>query len=72
MATDEGISSLEQRISSAVADCQAWRSTGMVEKYLEAYDLVEALQLQLRMQLRPPAPARRTQAPVLPQPVAAG
>lgn len=55
METEEGISTLEQRISNAVADCQAWRSTGRVEKYIEAYDMVEALQLQLRMRLRPPS-----------------
>ncbi len=55
MATEEDISGLEQHISSAVADCRAWRCTGMVEKHLEACDLVEALQLQLRMQLRPPS-----------------
>ena len=56
MTVDESISTLEQRISRASADCEAWRATGAVEKYVEAYDLVEALQMQLRMRLRTPAP----------------
>lgn len=54
MTTEESISTLEERISKAVADCEAWRQTGFGESYMEAYDLVEALQLQLRRRLRLP------------------
>ncbi len=50
----ESIGALEERISRAVADCEAWRQTELREKYMEAYDLVEALQLQLRRRLRLP------------------
>ncbi|QRF63019.1 hypothetical protein [Variovorax paradoxus] len=52
---EETIATLEERISKAVMDCEAWRRTGISESYLEAYDLVEALQLQLRRLLRLPA-----------------
>jgi hypothetical protein len=55
MTPETAIGVLEQRLATAVADCEAWRSTGLTEKYLEAYDLVEALQLQLRTRLRLPA-----------------
>ncbi|WP_232081215.1 hypothetical protein [Variovorax sp. WDL1] len=57
MNTEESISTLEERISKAVADCEAWRQTGFSESYMEAYDLVEALQLQLRRRLRLPVAA---------------
>lgn len=57
MMTEESIPTLEERISKAVADCEAWRQTGFSESYMEAYDLVEALQLQLRRRLRLPAAA---------------
>lgn len=52
MTGETDLSVLESKISAAVADCETWRATGLVEKYIEAYDLVEALQLQLRMRLR--------------------
>ena len=45
---EETIATLEERISKAVMDCEAWRRTRISESYMEAYDLVEALQLQLR------------------------
>ena len=54
MNTNEEISALEERISFAVRACEGWRKTGFGEKYIEAYDLVEALQLQLRRRLRLP------------------
>lgn len=52
MTTEETIATLEARISKAVVDCEAWRRTGLSENYIEAYDLVEALQLQLLRRLR--------------------
>lgn len=52
MTNDEEIATLEERIAKAVIDCEAWRRTGLSESYMEAYDLVEALQLQLRRRLR--------------------
>lgn len=49
---DVDIARLLERTSAAILDCQTWRATGLTEKYVEAYDLVEALQLQLRRELR--------------------
>ena len=54
MTGETDLSVLEQKISTAVADCEIWRATGLTERYIEAYDLVEALQMQLRMRLRQP------------------
>lgn len=61
MTTEEAIGILQARISKAVIECEAWRQTGLSENYMEAYDLVEALQLQLRRRLRLPA-AREVEA----------
>ena len=58
MTIHEDLRTLEERIANAVKDCEAWRATDFREKYLEAYDLVEALQLQLRSRLRLPPEAR--------------
>jgi hypothetical protein len=58
MSREESIAELEARISKAVTDCETWRQTGLGESYMEAYDLVEALQLQLRKRLRLPATER--------------
>lgn len=49
------IDSLQDKISVAARNCEAWRAAGLNDNYMEAYDLVEALQLQLRQQLRAPA-----------------
>jgi hypothetical protein len=38
---------LTERIAKARAELAAWRGAGMQEKYLEAYSLVDALELQL-------------------------
>lgn len=60
MNSDLSIPELEARISKAVSDCETWRQTGLGETYMETYDLVEALQLQLRRRLRlaPPSETR--------------
>ena len=43
----EDIAALQMRIAKAEADRDSWRVSGMQEKYLEAYSMVEALELQL-------------------------
>jgi hypothetical protein len=47
MTHDEDIDSFKVRIARAESQRDAWRAAGMEEKYLEAYFLVEALELQL-------------------------
>lgn len=47
MTHDEDIDSFKARIARAQSQRDAWRAAGMEEKYLEAYFLVEALELQL-------------------------
>jgi hypothetical protein len=65
---------MRARIAKAEADRDTWRTSGMQEKYLEAYSEVEALELQLeglrlqglrnmaRAQAGEPAPILRTEA----------
>lgn len=48
----EEIALLKRRLASAEAECHAWRSAGMSEKYLEAYSAAEALELELNTRLR--------------------
>jgi hypothetical protein len=55
MTVEEDIAALQARIVRAEADCDSWRASGMQEKYLEAYSMVEALERQLD-QLRQAAP----------------
>ena len=47
MTLQENIAALQSRIVRAEATCDTWRASGMQEKYLEAYCMVEALELQL-------------------------
>lgn len=47
MTIQQDIDALRIRIDRAQAGCNAWRTSGPEEKYLEAYFLVEALTLQL-------------------------
>lgn len=47
MTFQEDIDSLKSRIAKAESDRETWRVAGPEEKYLEAYFLVEALELQL-------------------------
>src|SRR5438132_12254795 len=47
MTFQEEIAELRQRIAKAELDRDTWRTSGMQEKYLETYSLVEALELQL-------------------------
>lgn len=57
MSAEEDIDALQVRIAKAELERDAWRASGVQEKYLEAYTLVEALEMQLH-QLRRAAPAR--------------
>jgi hypothetical protein len=52
MTFQEDIVSFKNRIAKAESDRDAWRVAGSEEKYLEAYFLVEALELQLDDHLR--------------------
>jgi hypothetical protein len=52
MTFQEDIDSFKGRISRAESERDAWRVAGREEKYLEAYFMVEALELQLDERLR--------------------
>jgi len=47
MTLQEEIAALQTRIAKAQSDRDTWRISGMQDNYLEAYSLVEALELQL-------------------------
>jgi hypothetical protein len=47
MTFQEDIAAMQVRIAKAESERDSWRVSGMQEKYLEAYSLVEALELQL-------------------------
>ncbi len=47
MTLREEIKALQERIVRAQAECDGWHASGLREKYLEAYSMVEALELQL-------------------------
>jgi hypothetical protein len=49
MTFREDIATLEARIAKAESERDGWRVAGMQEKYLEAYSMVEALELQLEL-----------------------
>jgi hypothetical protein len=58
MSVQEDIAALQVRVARAEAERDSWRVSGMQEKYLEAYSMVEALELQLdrlRQAARPAA-----------------
>jgi hypothetical protein len=52
MTFEQDIDAIKQRIAKAEADRETWRMSGLEEKYMEAYFLVEALELQLDEKLR--------------------
>lgn len=54
MASAADLDALRARIARAESERDTWRAAGDQEKYLAAYGMVEALQLQLDRQLRPP------------------
>jgi hypothetical protein len=47
MSSQEDIAAMQVRIAKAESERDSWRVSGMQEKYLEAYSMVEALELQL-------------------------
>jgi hypothetical protein len=47
MSFQEDIAALQVRIAKAESDRDSWRVSGLQEKYLEAYSMVEAMALQL-------------------------
>jgi len=47
ISAQEEIAALQVRIAKAESERDSWRVSGMQEKYLEAYSMVEALELQL-------------------------
>ena len=56
MTFQQDISTLKARLARAESERDAWRVAGVQEKYLEAYSMVEALELQLAARLRHPEP----------------
>ena len=60
MTHAQDINLTKDRLAQAQADCEAWRASGMKEKYLEAYVLVEALQLQLDRQVKEQGAGQQT------------
>ena len=56
MSSQEDIAAIEVRIAKAESERDSWRSSRRQEKYLEAYSMVEALELQLdRLRKAPPS-----------------
>jgi len=47
MTSHEDIVTLRDRIAKAESDRNTWQAAGQKEKYLEAYFMVEALEVQL-------------------------
>jgi hypothetical protein len=47
MTFQEDIAAMQVRIAKAESERDSWRVSGMQEKYLAAYSMVEALELQL-------------------------
>ena len=47
MTLKQDIAVMQLRIAKAESERDGWRVSGMQEKYLEAYSMVEALELQL-------------------------
>jgi predicted RNase H-like nuclease (RuvC/YqgF family) len=63
MSSQEDIAAMQIRIAKAESERDSWRVSGMQEKYLEAYSMVEALELQLerlRQAARVEVPGLRT------------
>jgi hypothetical protein len=50
----EDIDELKSRVAKAESARETWRLAGEQEKYLEAYFMVEALELQLDQRIRQP------------------
>lgn len=46
------IAVLTARIAKATVDCERWRASGLQDRYIEAFNDVEALEKQLETALR--------------------
>jgi len=55
-ALQDDIAAYKSRIARAESQRDFWRAAGQREKYLEAYGMVEALELQLEQRLRQAMP----------------
>jgi hypothetical protein len=59
----EDIAAIQVRIAKAESERDGWCGSGWQEKYLEAYSMVEALELQLdRLRNAPPSVTKRDEA----------
>ena len=54
MTNQQDIDTLRQRIATAEGDCDLWRKAGPEEKFIEAYVIVKALELELDEKLCQP------------------
>ena len=52
MTSQEDIFALNERIAKVESDRDTWRAAGQQEKYLEAFFLLEALEVQLDQRLQ--------------------
>jgi len=52
IALRSDIAALSKRIAEAQAECDGWKAAGSQEKFLAAYFLAEALELQLEARMR--------------------
>lgn len=43
---EQEMAALQARITKARAECEVWRASGMQDKYIEAWSLIDALELQ--------------------------
>ena len=66
MNSAEDIAAMQVRITRAESERDSWRGSGRQEKYLEAYSMVEALELQLDA-LRKAPPSMPKSDEVLPE-----
>lgn len=57
------VAALASRVAKAVLDCERWRASGVQERYLQAFDDVEALELQLDKAIHSELLERRASAP---------
>jgi hypothetical protein len=46
------VTALTARVAKAALDCQRWRASGVQDRYIQAFDDVEALELQLEAAIR--------------------
>jgi hypothetical protein len=54
MTNQQDIDTLRQRITAAEGDCDLWRKVGPEERFIEAYVIVKALELELDEKLCQP------------------